>query len=84
MTMEFMSSDKSYVEDDQEILLSKPLPWQSATVAHFKQSLDTAAAKKKSPVARRQMKPRRAGAPSSRPKPFGDFPAWVFKEDYAD
>lgn len=78
VSLEFMSSDESCAEEGQEVLVSKPLPWQSERVTHFKQTLDEAALKSKSPLARRQMKPRRKGMPSSRVRPIGDFPAWVF------
>ena len=80
MTADFMSSDESCTEDDQDILVTKPLPWQSERVTFFKNTLDEAALKQKSPLARRQMKPRRRGMPSSRAKPSGEFPAWVFSE----
>ncbi len=78
MTVDFMSSDESGTEEDQDILLIKPLLWQSERVKH---TLDEAALKQKSPLARRQMKQRRKGMPSSRAKPSGDFPAWVFNEN---
>ena len=78
VTMDFMSSDESCTEEDQDVLVSKPLPWQSERVAHFKQTLDEAALQQKSPLAKRQMKPRRKGMPSSRPQPCGDFPDWAF------
>ena len=81
MVVDFMSSDESCTEEDQEVLMSKPLPWLSEKVAHFKQALDETARRHKSPLARRQMKPRRKGLPSTRSKPCGDFPAWVFNRD---
>lgn len=46
LTMDFMSSDESSVEDGQEVLVSKPLPWQSQKVTLFKQALDEAANEK--------------------------------------
>ena len=79
MIMDFMSSDESCVEEGQEVLVSKPLSWQSEQVTHFKQALDDAALEQKSPLAKRQMKPRRKGMPSTRPKPCGgEYPSWVF------
>lgn len=81
MTVDFMSSDESCTEEDQDVLLTKPLLWQSERVAYFKETLDEAALKQKSPLARRQMKPRRKGMPSFRPKASGEFPAWVFTEN---
>ena len=76
-----MSSDESCTEEDQEVIMSKPLPWLSEKVVHFKQALDEAAFGQKSPLARRQMKPKRKRLPSSRARPCGDFPAWVFSRD---
>ena len=80
MRMEFVSSDESGCEDSVDVLITKPLPWQSQTVTLFKEKLDQAALGEKTPLARRQMKQRRLGTPSSRPKPDGDFPSWVFVE----
>lgn len=67
-------------EDGKEVFVTKPLPWQSERVTLFKQTLDEAAKIEKTPLARRQMKERRTGVSSSRPKPIGEFPAWVFKD----
>lgn len=80
LTMDFMSSDESCIEEGHEVLVSKPLPWQSECFTHFKQALDEAALEQKSPLAKRQMKPRRRGMPSSRPKPRGEYPSWVFDD----
>ena len=80
VTVDFMSSEESGVEEGQEILVSKPLLWQSEEVKSFKLALDHAALGEKTPLARRQMKRRRTGSPSSRPRPTGDFPAWAFNE----
>lgn len=73
MTMDFMSSDESCIEGD-EVLVSKPLPWESGKVTHFKQALDDAALQEKSPLAKRQMKPRRRGMHSCRLKPSRGIP----------
>ena len=61
MTIDFMSSDESCYEGDEEVLVSKPLPWESGKVTHFKQVHDDAALQEKSPLAKRQMKLRRRG-----------------------
>ena len=53
MTMDLMSSDESCYEGGEEVLVSKPLPWESGKVAHFKQALDDAALQEKSPLAKR-------------------------------
>ena len=57
--MDFMSSDESCYEGDEEVLVSKPLPWESGKVTHFKQALDDAALQEKSPLVKRQIKPSR-------------------------
>jgi len=80
VTMDFMSSDESCTEDGSDVLVSKPLSWESASVTGFKKTLDDAALDKKSSLAKRQMKPRRKGMPSARPKPAGDYPNWAFEE----
>lgn len=80
LTMEFMSTDESSTEEGNDVLVSKPLPWEAASVAAFKAVLDNAALGHKSPLAKRQMKPRRKGIPSDRPKPTGDYPDWAFLE----
>ena len=48
--MDFMSSDESCIEEGGEVLVSKPLPWESGKVAHFKQALDDVALQEKSPL----------------------------------
>ena len=68
ITMNFMPSDESCTEEN-------PL-----CVTAFKKTLDDAALDQKSPLAKRQMKPRRRGMPSARPKPVGDYPDWAFHE----
>ena len=80
MTMDFMSSDESGVDDGNEVLMSKPLPWESPSVTLFKKTLDDAALQQKSPLAKRQMKPRKRGMPSTRSKPSADYPDWAYQE----
>ena len=63
--VEVMSSDESGEDDGDEIIVVHPLPWLSAEVVAFKQQLDEQLKKEKSPQARRQMKPRVVGAPST-------------------
>ena len=65
----FMSSEESEEEDVIEV---RPLLWRSDRVTTFLHSLDDKARDKKSPQARRQMKSRQEGAPSSRPQPTHD------------
>lgn len=78
MSLEFMSSDDSETDEGKEVLVLRPLPWESTKVKEFKSGLDKASLDKKSPLAKRQMKERKVGVPSSRPKPTGSVPAWVF------
>ena len=78
LTMDFMSSDESATDEGKEVLVTRPLPWESVSVTQFKLSLDSAALEHKSPLAKRQMKTRKRGVPSDRPKPCGDYPVWAF------
>lgn len=78
LTMDFMSSDESATDDGKEVLVTKPLQWESVHVTQFKRSLDDAVLEKKSSLSKRQMKTRKRGMPSDRPKPSGDYPSWAF------
>lgn len=79
LTMDFMSSEESANEDGNDILITRPLQWESVSMTHFKRSLDEAALKQKSPLAKRQMKMRKRGLPSDRAKPcVADYPVWAF------
>ena len=79
ISLDFMSSDESGCNEDNEVIISHPLPWLSPRVIHFKSKLDEAALKEKSPQSKRQMKTRVEGSPSTRPKPDDDtIPSWVF------
>ena len=80
LKIEFVSSDESGCDEEVDVIITKPLPWLSETVTVFKQALDLAAFQERTPLARRQTKGRRLGARSSRPKPIGDYPTWVFNE----
>lgn len=75
-----MSSDESGTEEDKEVIISHPLPWLSPVVQHFKQTLDEATLKEKSPQAKRMTKNRVEGLPSSRSQPTvaDNFPSWAF------
>ena len=73
-----MSSDESGMDEGNEVLIVKPLPWESEKVKAFKAKLDEAALQEKTPLAKRQMKGRRQGGNSSRPKPTGNVPTWAF------
>ena len=78
----FMSSEESD-GNDEEVIEVHPLSWRSDRVTTFLHSLDEKAREEKSPQARRQMKMRRMGSPSSRAQPTHDdngqaLPSWVF------
>ena len=80
LQVSFMSSEESESEDVIEV---HPLPWRSDRVTTFFHALDEKAREKKSPQARRQMKARREGSSSSRPKPANEDSssgrnAWMF------
>ena len=79
LTLEFMSSDESCTEGEKDVLVTKRLPWQSHKVSAFKAKLDEATLSEKTPLAKRQMKERKQGTLSTRPKPIGDYPVWAFQ-----
>ena len=56
MTIEFISSEDSGSDNDDEVLIVRPLPWRSARVDHmFINNLDKQSIDNKSPLAKRQM-----------------------------
>lgn len=77
-----MSSEESGFDGEDEAIVTRPLPWLSATVQQFKRKLDLEIKNSKTPLARRQMKSRVQGQPSSRAKPDDThgIPNWVFVE----
>ena len=77
----FMSSDDSGSDDDTYIVC--PIPWRSKYVNTMFDRIDKYNAAKKSSQARRQMKSRVIGVPSSRPIPSEDFPEWAVNRDTA-
>ena len=74
---EFMSSDESATDEDDEVIVVKQLPWRSVHVGQMFRHLDDKGLKEKSPQARRQMKRRVKGHISNRPRPIGDIPSWA-------
>ena len=81
LKLELISSDESGIdnEESEEVIITKPLPWRSTKLDEFFRRLDDESHQKKSPQARRQMKPRRLGVQSSRPPPDREgLPDWVF------
>jgi hypothetical protein len=68
---------------DDNTYIVHPIPWRTTYVNTMFDRIDKYNAAKKSSQARRQMKSRVIGAPSSRPIPTGDFPEWAVKQDTA-
>lgn len=73
ITNDYMSSEDSGDDDTIEV---RPLPWRSSYVNAMFTKIDAYCNHKKSSQARRQMKGRVVGSPSSRPKPV-DYPEWA-------
>ena len=82
IALEFMSSEESGQEGEEEVLINHPLPWISSTVKAFKRKLDEASLSGKSPQSKRQKKPRVDGPMSTRSIPYESdkFPSWIFKK----
>ena len=79
MNLEFISSEDSGVDDGDEVLIVRPLPWRSTRVDHMFTDLDKKSLDDKSPLAKRQMKRRVLGQHSQRPKPVVEgLSQWVF------
>ena len=80
LKLDAMSSEESGEEEDDEVLIVHPIPWLSAEVVSFKQTIDSEIKNEKSPQANRQTKRRMVGSPSSRPIPDKDaFPTWAMQ-----
>ena len=75
---EYMSSEESG-EDDT--LLVHPIPWRSQYVDQMFKKIDAFCTNKRSPQARRQMKQRSVGSPSSRQCPIDSAPEWAVAID---
>ena len=79
LTLEVMSSEDSGMEEDEEILVVRPLPWRSTRVDEMFDELDKKILSGKSPRSRRQMKRRKVGNSSKRPRCTCDsIPKWAF------
>lgn len=76
ITNEFMSSEES----EDETIIVRPLPWRSEYVNEMFRRLDLHSNSKKSPQAKRQMKERISGSPSSRPSPNGEVGPWALRK----
>ena len=67
LSLDFMSSEESGYEEEEEVLIHHLIPWISSTVKSFKRKL--ASLNGKSPQSKRQKKPRVDGPMSTRSKP---------------
>ena len=81
MDTQIMSSEESDVNEDNEVIVVKPLPWRSEQVNDFLKRLDDRITKDRSPQAQRQAKKRVPSSVASlRLKPGSShYPAWLFK-----
>ena len=70
---EYMSSEES---GDDDFIVVHRLPWRSDYVGKMFSKIDGYIISKKSSQAKRQMKLRRLGTPSTRPQPR-DAPDWA-------
>ena len=77
MTVDMMSSEESDPENDNSMVV-KPLPWRSALVEEFFESLDSQIKSCRSSQSVRQSKPRVQGEPSTRLQP-SDIPKWAYQ-----
>ena len=79
--IEYISSEESGVDDENEVIILKSMPWRSVHVGQLFHRLDVKSLEDKSPQARRQMKKRVTGEISSRPRPIGDLPSWAVTDN---
>ena len=78
LTPEIISSDDDNEDEDEDVFVTRPLPWRSIAVDNFFRSLDAYSKGQKTKQAVRQMKSRVLGATSDRPKPLKSIPKWAF------
>ena len=76
MKIEFMSSEESEVDGDEDVLSVHNLPWRKAAVKKMFDTLDAEIAKTKTPQSRRQLKRRIDGSSSTRSQP-SSAPKWA-------
>ena len=77
LTIGYLSSEESGMDDENEVIIVKHLPWRSSYVNQMFNRLDEKAITEKSPQSRRQMKKRVTGEASARSKPAGEIPPWA-------
>ena len=79
LVLELMSSEDSGMDEDEEILAVRPLPWRSTRVDEMFDELDKKIQSGKSPQSRRQTKRRKVGNLSQRIRCTSDsIPKWAF------
>lgn len=76
MKVEFMSSEESDIDGEEDVFVIHDLPWRKPSVKRMFSSLDAESSKNKSSQAKRQMKRRVSAGSSSRPKPTS-CPKWA-------
>ena len=82
MIPEFMSSESSCSDTDDDVLIKRQLPWRSEKVTDFFYKLDSHSTDNKSTRAKRQMKSRvLSGEPSTREIPDIRLPSWAVNQD---
>ena len=79
--IEYMSSEESGVDDENEVIILKSPPWRSVHVGQLFRRLDEKGLKEKSPQARCQMKKHVTGEISCRPRPISDLPPWAVTDN---
>ena len=75
-----MSSEESGEELGEEVMFVKPLPWRSEKFNAFISRIDTQIDSEKSDLAKRLSKRRLCGETSTRPRPAGNMPGWLFTD----
>ena len=78
--IEYMSSEESGVDDKNEVIILKSMPWRFVLVGQLFRRLDEKSLEDKSPQARRQMK-RVTGEISCCSRPIGDLPPWAVTDN---
>lgn len=76
MKTEYMSSEESDVDGEEDVLRVHDLPWRKPSVKRMFNTLDSESVKRKTPQSKRQMKRRVMGGVSSRSKPVS-IPKWA-------
>ena len=72
--IEYMSSEESGVDAENEVIILKSMPWSFVHVGQLFHRLDEKSLEDKSPQVRYQMKKHVTGEIFCRPRPKGDLP----------